>query len=126
MRSPRRPRVCVLRDRQTEIRPQGCSLVFPTVQAAASQFGNYLVDEIVERPRKIRRQQIEAVGSFADKPVLQFVADLPRGALDQKMLFHRDSAPRHLSERQVLASRQPDIGGGGARLRRIALRIMWW
>ena len=44
MRSPRRPRVRVLGARQTEVRPQGCSLIFGTIQAAALQFGNHLID----------------------------------------------------------------------------------
>ena len=63
------------RPRQAEVFAQRLAFIFATEQAAALQFGNDLIDEIVETAGQIREHDGKAVRAFGLKPFLHFVGD---------------------------------------------------
>jgi hypothetical protein len=75
LRSVRRRRGSVRPARQSEVFAQGLALVFAPEQASPLQFGNNLVDEIVEALRRIWKHDIEAVATTFKKPLFHSIGD---------------------------------------------------
>ena len=83
-------------------------LVFGAEQAAALQFRDHQLDEIVERARQIRRHDVEAVAGAFDEPLLHVVGDL-LGRADEHDLGARAGHPlAELADRQLLPPRHRD------------------
>ena len=101
-----------VRKRHAEILAQHRPFIFRAKQAAALQFRDDQIDEVVDRAGHMRRQQVEAVGGLLDEPLLQLVGDR-RGRADQgPMVFAGGRPHRDLAQRQVVAARQPDVVRG--------------
>src|ERR1700722_5645407 len=70
----------VLGTRQAEVFAQGPALVLAAEQAAALQFGDDPVDELVEPTRDPWEHDVEPVAGVAVEPLLHLVGDGLRGA----------------------------------------------
>ncbi len=73
------------------------------VEAAPLQLRNNLVDEFVERARKIRRHHAEPVRRAFQKPLLERVRDGPRRAAQHPVAARRGGQVVEVAERHVLA-----------------------
>src|SRR6266404_4428393 len=65
---------------EAEVLAQGLAFVFAAEEVAALQFGDDLVDEIVEAARDPREHDVEAVAGIAQEPLLHLVGDHLGGA----------------------------------------------
>src|SRR6266446_3718457 len=92
----------VLGAREAEVLTQGLAFVFAAEDAAALQFGDDPVDEIVEAAGNVREHDVEAVAGVAQEPLLHLVGDRLGGA-DQGEAAIAAGDLGQLAHRQIVA-----------------------
>src|ERR1700730_18396496 len=97
----------VFRAGQTEVLAQGLAFVFAAEEAAALQFGDDPVDEIVEAAGNVREHDVEPVAGGALDPFLHLVGDHRRSAHQGEAAIAAGDLGE-LTYRQIVAARAFD------------------
>ncbi|CAB3958132.1 hypothetical protein LMG7053_05550 [Achromobacter ruhlandii] len=87
---------------------QGRTVVFRAEQAAAAQFRQRQLDEVIQPAGQPRRHDVEAVGAVLLEPLLQLVGHALRRADHLLVAAGPGDAQVQLADRQVVAARQID------------------
>src|SRR6202022_1086028 len=93
----------VLGARQAEIFAQGLAFVFAAEEAAALQFGDDPVDEVVEAARDMGEHDVEPVAGGALEPLLHLVGDHRRGTNQREAAIAAGDLGE-LTDRQIVAA----------------------
>src|SRR5471030_2710462 len=93
--------------RQPKILSQGDAFVFASKDISCLQFGNNLVDEIVESARQIGEHYVEAIRSVLREPLLHLVRNHSGRADHFKPRITADPL-RKLTDREMVAARPFD------------------
>jgi hypothetical protein len=87
---------------EAEVFAQGLAFVFAAEEVAALEFGDDVVDEIVDAARDSGEHDVEAVAGVALEPLLHLVGDHLRGA-DHGEAAVAAGDLRQLADRQIVA-----------------------
>src|ERR1700730_8589884 len=93
----------VFRAGQAEIFAQGLAFVFAAEEAAALQFGDDPVDEVVEAARDMGEHDVEPVAGVAAEPFLHLVGDHRRGTNQREAAIAAGDLGE-LTDRQIVAA----------------------